>query len=225
MIRRLALAAVPLLVAALIAPAAASADGDPASDFLLVQRLFVPFHRPDPALVDRLEATVYAADRSGYPLRVAVVGSRSDLGAIPQLFGNPRTYAQFLGQELKLAYHGHLLVVMPAGYGASRNGLPDRPAARAVAALPAPTSGSSDDLATAAIAAVRRLSAAAGHPLPANPPPAPEQQAATVHNPPAAAAASSGGGGHALLIAGAVIAAGLLAAAVVVLVARRRSAA
>jgi hypothetical protein len=57
-------------------------------------------------------------------------------------------------------FHGTLLVVMPNGFGVARVGA--GPAA-ALQAVPAPGAA----LGTAAIAAVQRLAAAAGHRLPA----------------------------------------------------------
>jgi hypothetical protein len=54
---------------------------------------------------------------AGFRVKVAVIGSQSDLGAIPSLFGKPADYAKFLGTELSLVYVGPLLIVMPAGYG------------------------------------------------------------------------------------------------------------
>src|SRR5207245_1571519 len=57
---------------------------------------------------------VYTA---GYRIKVAVVATKIDLGAIPSLFGKPAEYAKFLGQELSGYYIGPLLIVMPAGYG------------------------------------------------------------------------------------------------------------
>ena len=39
---------------------------------------------------------------AGYPLKVAIIGSRQDLGGAPQFFANPQGYAKFLGQELSV---------------------------------------------------------------------------------------------------------------------------
>ena len=46
-----------------------------------------------------------------------MIGSRTDLGAVPQLFGKPGTYAKFLGAEIRTFYTGRLLIVMPQGIG------------------------------------------------------------------------------------------------------------
>jgi hypothetical protein len=56
---------------------------------------------------------------------------------------------------------------MEQGYGYTRGGHPIAGAARAVAALPHPAGNSADELTRAAIMALRRLAADAGHPLPA----------------------------------------------------------
>ena len=48
---------------------------------------------------------------------MAIISSRTDLGAVTGLWRQPRNYARFLGLELSLAYKGRLLVVMPNGIG------------------------------------------------------------------------------------------------------------
>src|SRR5262245_47603754 len=113
------------LVAALVLawPAVAHADGDPASDVLTRQDGFYPYApRPSANLkraLDQLLATVRAA---GYPMKVALIGSTSDLGAVSQLFNHSNEYANLLAQELPANRHGpklegqHILVVMPAGF-------------------------------------------------------------------------------------------------------------
>ena len=50
--------------------------------------------------------------RRGDRVKVALIYTAEDLGAIPSLFGQPGEYAQ-----LGLWYVGPLLVVMPAGFG------------------------------------------------------------------------------------------------------------
>ena len=145
-------------------PAGARADGDPASDVLAAQTVFLPqdggLSREQEA---QLAAVVAAARRAGYPLRVAIVASPTDLGSITELWRQPENYARFLGQELSLVYRGTLLVVMPNGFGfygpgaaaqAQRSGLsgqsPGPPGPR---------------LGEASITAVQRLASAAGHPV------------------------------------------------------------
>ena len=157
-----------MLVACLPSPPA-SADGDPASDFLLYAPVFVPFNRPSQPQIDRLKATIAAAKQRGYTIRVAVIGGRRDLGAVPDLFGNPSTYARFLGSELVGLYRGRLLVVMPQGYGFSVKGKADKAGAQPLAGLPPPSGASPDALTAAATVAVRKLAQGAGVQVPVIP--------------------------------------------------------
>jgi cytochrome oxidase Cu insertion factor (SCO1/SenC/PrrC family)/thiol-disulfide isomerase/thioredoxin len=112
-----------ILVAALCAaclPALAAADGDPGSDVLVYQQLFVAAdaHVSIPDQL-RLGGMLRSAARSGAPIRVAIIARRDDLGSVTALWRRPQAYARFLGIELSLAYKGPLLVVMPNGFGVS----------------------------------------------------------------------------------------------------------
>jgi ribosomal protein S28E/S33 len=111
-IRFLSIAAVALVLAA-----GAAADGDPASDTLYQANAYVPYPAPPPADVTALKQTVTHAYSRGYRVKVAVIATRIDLGAVPELFGKPDQYASFLGSELRGFYIGPLLIVMPAGFG------------------------------------------------------------------------------------------------------------
>jgi hypothetical protein len=152
-----------LLVLALV-PSPARSDGDPASDILVGESVFYPYAPPvSNGLQRTLNAETAAATRAGLPLKVALIASPTDLGAIPELFGKPQQYAQFLDQEISfLSPKPVLLVVMAGGYGAAG---PSRQAIDAVRSLARPDGGQSDELARAAIAAVPKLAAAAGHPV------------------------------------------------------------
>ena len=152
-----------LIMAILILPGLAAADGDPASDTLLVENVFYPYTPPVArAAVLSLNARTIAAKRAGVPIKVALIASPTDLGAVPSLFGKPDAYARFLDQEISFARAQPLLVVMAAGYGVA--GL--TPAAtRAVAALPKPAVRTPTGLALAAETAIDRATAASGHPL------------------------------------------------------------
>jgi hypothetical protein len=101
-------------------------------------------------------ARVYA---SGDRIKVAVIATPFDLGSVPSLFNHPTSYAQFLGLEIKFAYVGPLLVVMPAGYGVYDGGRSTVTAERVVRALGEPDP-SSDALTRGAATAVARLLAA-----------------------------------------------------------------
>jgi hypothetical protein len=99
-------------------PPVARGDGDPASDVLLSQSLFLPQDAGvPPSEQAQLGSLLAAADRAGYNLRVALIAGPADLGSVTALWRQPRNYARFLGQELSLNYTGALLVVMPSGYG------------------------------------------------------------------------------------------------------------
>jgi hypothetical protein len=154
--------AASMLVLMLAAPVA-RADGDPASDVLLGENVFYPYSPPvSPALQNTLNAETAAASRSQFPIKVALIASPMDLGVIPALFDKPQKYAAFLDQEISFQTKQPLLVVMPSGYGVQ--GLTPR-ATNAVASLPKPTGSQANDLARAAILAVRKLATAAGHPI------------------------------------------------------------
>jgi hypothetical protein len=153
---------VVVLAAALGAPGAL-ADGDPASDTLLGENVFYPYAPPvSRAAQTTLNAETAAAKRAGFPIKVALIGRPLDLGVIPDLFGKPQTYARFLDQEISFQGLQPLLVVMAAGYGTQ--GLP-APATAAAPGLKKPAGTSPTELAEAAIPAVSRLAAAAGHPI------------------------------------------------------------
>jgi len=154
----------PILVAGFLAAlalgaASARADGDPASDFLLGQSTYLS---PYDGHVSKAEATrlvqmLTQLRKKGFPIKVAVIVTRYDLGAVPILFGDPKKYAKFLGEEDYYYWKDELIVVMPAGYGIYKaKKLP--PADRAaIDALPPPTSKAGTDLVIDAENAVRAL--------------------------------------------------------------------
>jgi hypothetical protein len=171
-------ALVTALLLALALPAAARADGDPASDVLLLQDVFTPYSPQVPKPVsDGLSQTLKKARASGYPLKVAIIASKNDLGSVPQFYGRPQPYASFLEREIAFNKPEPLLVVMAAGYGVSQAG-PN--ALATIAKQGKPTSGSSDALGRAAIDTTISLAKAHGHTIP--PPKLPK-------------AADAGGGG------------------------------
>jgi len=160
--RRIGLVAALLL---LIAPVVARANGDPASDYLLVQSVFLPFNaKVDPKATKQLAGTIRAADTAGYKIRVAVIGSRYDLGTAFSLYNKAQKYAEFLGLELSFQYRDHLLVVMPNGYGSSIGGKPDAKGIAVVEKLPPPGKEATKQV-EGATAAIRKLAAASGYTL------------------------------------------------------------
>jgi hypothetical protein len=121
-----------LLLALVLAPQAL-ADGDPASDILAPAetRVYMTLAAKDSSLEKQLVKTTQQVTDAGLPIKVAVIGNKTDLGAVPQLWAKPQTYARFLGSELRFIYKDTLLVVMPQGFGI--NGPYGQP--KAVAAL------------------------------------------------------------------------------------------
>jgi hypothetical protein len=157
------------LVAALAAVPLARADGDPASDYLLVQQTFVP---PDAAVptayADQLLAAVREAKARGFVVRVALIDSRYDMGSVTVLYGKPRQYARFLGQELSFVYKRRLLVVMRNGLAVSMRGRLVPAEQAVVDKIAAPQAGGAA-LASAGTTAVVRLAAANGIVIPTPP--------------------------------------------------------
>jgi hypothetical protein len=200
-----------LLAATLaVAVPAARADGDPASDYLISQPMFLsPFNGHVPAKEAAILGELLAdAKKQGFSLKVAVILTRYDLGAVPILFGKPQRYAKFLGQEDLYFWKDELLVVMPKGYGLSKaHNLPPRDKAL-IASLPAPNTKNGGALVAAASRTVIRLAALHGITLKAS----------------SGESAGSSTNRDRVVIAGAVLAAGLLALALRLLWRRKRKA-
>ena len=157
----------------------AGADGDPASDVLLVQNVFYPFYQPkvNPAFERALEAALAATGRaSGVHFKVAIIGTAPELGLVPQYFGHPQAYARFLDREISFNAPQALLTVMPAGFGAIPASY-----APAVAHLAVDTHEGSNGLTRSAIDAVVALSRHLGHPIP---PPSVRLSASSGSSPP-----------------------------------------
>jgi hypothetical protein len=200
--------------AAALQPAApARADGDPCSDFLLVGSLCVPNNpRPSQPQIDRTQKTIDAAKKAGYEIRVAVIGSPTDLGSVPVFFGRPAPYAKFLDAELQSAWTGKLLVVMAAGYGVREHTKPYPAGVKALKGLAPPANGTPDALMAAAAVAVRKLAASEGVKVPAIP------LAATATSPSRNGSASGSGSTSfvkfALLLAAGLVVLGAIVAAI-----------
>jgi hypothetical protein len=146
-------------------PALARANGDPASDYLLTQKAYLPFTtKLDQSAAKRLNTLLVNAAKEGFPIRVAVILSPADLGTAFALFGKPQKYAQFLGLELAFVYRDRLLVVMPSGYGYAVKGDPRPQAGVVLKKLSAPGRDPTKEV-EGAIAAVQQLAAASGHKL------------------------------------------------------------
>jgi hypothetical protein len=150
-----------LVLAAGAIAGSARADGDPASDYLIGQQVFFPFSASFPAEQKaQLSALVQEANRKGFKIRVAVIESSYDMGSVTALYGRPRIYARFLGEELSFVYKQRLLIVMRKGFGFNWPGHAAAPA-YAVLAHIAVKSDPTGMLETAETA-VERLAAADG---------------------------------------------------------------
>ncbi len=200
----LALCAVALATAT-FSPSA-RADGDPASDYLVARQVFLTSQSTSETPSQRqLLSVAQAANRAGFPIRVAIISSGYDLGSITALWRKPRIYARFLGLELSSVYRQRLLVVMPNGFGFSWPGHSTAAAYRLLAKVPAPAGGVG--LASAAVAGIRQL-AAAGR--------------VTIPSAPAAGRAASGSDVTGLVLIVAAIVAAIVATVAVTVVRRRR---
>ena len=123
LVRTLSAALAVALAAVAFGVAPARADGDPASDILLVDNVFLTYSVDvSPEAKAALEQAVAKANHTGFRIKVAVVADPADLGAVPSLFGKPQIYAKFLGTEISFQYTNRLLVVMPNGFGFWRKG-------------------------------------------------------------------------------------------------------
>lgn len=155
------LAFLAAVLAAAVAPQLARADGDPASDYLLGAKVFLPYDAKfPPQQAAQFTALVAAANKAGFKIRVAIIWSDYDMGSVTSLWRKPVTYAKFLGLELSFVYKQRLLVVMPNGLGFN---WPKHPTTAEYALLAKiPTGPAPAQLLTAASTAVTKLAAASG---------------------------------------------------------------
>jgi hypothetical protein len=155
--------ALVVVLLALLAVPAARADGDPASDVLFSDNVFLSLISPQTTAQGKeLERLTAAAAHQHFVIKVAVIKSPTDLGAIPQLYGRAGKYAKFLRMELTWGgFKGTLVVVMngdPGGVAAVGPGA--AAAQRQLAKLTIPTDASLDQLGEVAIRAVQVVAAA-----------------------------------------------------------------
>jgi hypothetical protein len=161
-----------LLAVLLIAtawPASAHADGDPASDVLITDDVFLPYQQPSADQVAKLRRVIAASRSAGQPVRVAVIHDTRDLGAVVNLFGHPQEYANLLSRELQNPVEsgakGHqeeLLIVMPAGFGTKN--VPAK-VDHMLRGVELPSDASPDALVGAAGWGVQELARASGKPI------------------------------------------------------------
>jgi hypothetical protein len=151
-----ALTAAVVVAASLAAPAPAMADGDPPSDVLLQQDVFFPYDPPTSDGVARalLELT-RRTRKAGWPVKVAIIATPSDLGAVGRLFSFPDRYAKLLSREIDAR---RLLVVSPGGFSSPQLG---DEIERTLSDIEPAEGG--DPLARQALTAVARLARESGH--------------------------------------------------------------
>lgn len=197
----------------------ARADGDPASDVVNAQLLYVSYQYPPPnPLVTQLGGLLERTRDKGYEVRVVVLSDRYDMGSVDSLWRKPQQYARFLAQEIAPLYKGPLLVVMPNGYGFNYRGHESRRELKLLSTVPIEAN---DGILRSTATAVRRLAAAAGvrvtaPPLKAAPTRNPEPSPLTGYR------ATKGSGVQTVVTAVAIGSAFLLAAAAVLLAVQRR---
>ncbi|MDX6698222.1 MAG: hypothetical protein QOE65_1619 [Solirubrobacteraceae bacterium] len=202
MLRRVALLTT---LAALAAAAPAHANGDPPSDVLPFEDLYLPALTPSQKAADGLRKTVDRARAAGYPLKVAVIQAEVDLGPLAAAFTKPQQYADYLVTELPRhtanTVGARILVVTPSGAGIA--GVPFSPGERRAArTIRVSTGATSDQVVTATQDTIQRMAKAAGKPIGSG-----------------KGAGGSGGGAVAAVLIGALV----LAAALAGLAARRRA--
>jgi len=152
-------------LAALLGVPGAAANGDPASDVLITQQVFIPFAAPiSKSAEEELTKTIEAANERGYTIRVAVIVFSGDLGTAVSLWRHPQAYSKFLGSELAFVYTNRLLISMPAGFGIYRGRRPVAKEQRVLARVRARRTPT--ELTESTTAAVRALAASEGIELP-----------------------------------------------------------
>jgi hypothetical protein len=149
------------VLAACAVAGTARADGDPASDYLLGTQVFIPFDMKLPAATQQeLTSIVRDANKSGYAIRVALIGSAYDLGAVTSLWRKPRPYARFLAAEIEFIYKRRLLIVMPNGFGFNWQKHPSTKEYAVLSTIPIGTGAAG--MLDSAVTAVQKLAAASG---------------------------------------------------------------
>jgi hypothetical protein len=180
---RLVLAVIAASAVVLAGPAAARAHGDPASHYLEGDSLYPAVaSRPSQAVELQLMGLLAAADRAGYPIKLALVGNEEDLAYDLTMLRKPQAYAEFVASQVRAAgpLAAPLVVVTPYGFGVAGNEerggrlqAVTRASARdLLGALRISPTAKGDALAAAGTAAVRQIASAGGHPLPARVAPA-----------------------------------------------------
>ncbi len=152
-------------IAVLCAPAVALAHGEPASHYLETGSLYPSFeHQPSQNVELQLIGVLDAAKKAGYPIKVSLV-TEADVADTPEMLNKPQQYAEYVVGALvgsRIPVEAPVVIVTPAGIGVAGPG---------AEAMRGATGTTGDELARAAMTAVRDIAAKAGHPLPAHIPP------------------------------------------------------
>jgi hypothetical protein len=207
MLRRRAVTFLTCLVAGLPAGLAtvpdARAHTHPAAHALPVRDAFYPTPPPSPEYMAALDGQLAAARSAGFPLKVAIIASETDLGALAVMFDHPENYALALRTELGPAKTRiPLLVVMPKGMG-----IADFDDTTKVAWMTPDASNGPDGLVRSAMEAVTFLASGEGKTIPV---------------PPVTVAQAPGSGGHFLLFLGPLLLLGAMAGGAALLGGRQR---
>jgi hypothetical protein len=161
-LRAITLAVLATLSLSLAAAPVARADADPPSDYLFAGDLYYPYGLVSGTVVGRLEALLKRVHRAGYPLKLALIASRDDLGGVPRFFGHPQEYATFLAREIAYNRVQPLLVIMPSGFGLVGAGSDAQAGLQGLQ----PPGNDTRQLGSLGLAAVAGVARAAGYPVP-----------------------------------------------------------
>ena len=154
---RISIAAITAL-ALLSVPAAARADGDPASDVLLKQDAFFPYNpSPSDGSARAVLEVTRRAREAGWPVKVAIIASPDDLGAVARMFKVPFRYAALLSKETG---DPHLLVFTPNGFAGRQLGEDAEQKLESIE-----PAGDADGLTRQALKTIADLAEDAGHPV------------------------------------------------------------
>jgi hypothetical protein len=171
------------VVTALVGPAGALAHGDPTAHYLETDSLLTSYAAPpDLAVERRLRGVLDAAAARGYPIKVVLFANEGDTGGEPGPLEDTQSYVATVTDQLEAVgrLRAPVLIVTPHGFGLGGRqprGGTLTPITRPLAAtlahdLPLAKKAAGNALARTAMVAIRRLAAAAGHPLPKRIPPA-----------------------------------------------------
>jgi hypothetical protein len=170
-------------LSALVAPAGAPAHGDPTAHYLETDSLLTSYAAPPDLAVElQLRGVLDAAAARGYPIKVVLIASEEDTGGEPEPLEDTQTYVKTVSDEVDAVrpLRAPVLIVTPHRFGLGGKQpeggtlTPITPplAAELARGLPLAKKAEGNALARTAAGAIRRLAAAAGHPLPKRIPPA-----------------------------------------------------